>query len=120
MQTLQIIVIFITSTAYGAMIYFTITAFVRLRRLNNQVYTLSRHAYMTLSITMSEHIRKEVDVLNDMKKQFNELLEEERFEDAGRLKNIIDHQEQSVKQSIARFKEVFGADVVKVKINNLE
>lgn len=116
MQTLQIITTLMSIMCYGAMTFLASFAFVRLRRLSNEVGRLHHDVHTTLCITMDEHIRNNVDELNNMKERLEELLEDERFEDAGRLKKIIEHQEHLIEQSIARFKNVFGEDAVRVEM----
>jgi hypothetical protein len=91
-------------------------AFVRLRRLSNEVGRLHHDVHTTLCITMGEHIRNNVDELNSMKERLEELLEDERFEDAARLKKIIEHQEHQIELAIARFKKTFGEDTVRVEM----
>ena len=116
MQTLQIITTLMSIMCYGAMTFLASFAFVRLRRLSNEVGRLHHDVHTTLCITMGEHIRNNVDELNNMKERLEELLEDERFEDAGRLKKIIERQEHLIEQSIARFKNVFGEDAVRVEM----
>lgn len=116
MQTLQIITTLMSIMCYCAMTFLASFAFVRLRRLSNEVGRLHHDVHTTLCITMGEHIRNNVDELNNMKERLEELLEDERFEDAGRLKKIIEHQEHLIEQSIARFKNVFGEDAVRVEM----
>lgn len=65
---------------------------------------------------MGEHIRNNVEELNSMKERFDELMEEERYEEAGHLKKIIEHQEHTVRQSIAQFKKTFDEDTIKVEM----
>ena len=116
MQTLQIIVSIMSVVSYAAMTFLASFAFVRLRRLSDEVSDLRRTTHTTLCITMGEHIRNNVDELNSMKERFDELLEEERFEDASRLKKIIEQQEHVIEQSIDRFKKAFGEDAVRVEM----
>lgn len=116
MQTLQIIVLIMGVVSYAAMTFLASYAFGRLRRLGDEVSDLRRTTHTTLGITMGEHIRNDVDELNSMKERFDELLEEERFEDASRLKKIIEQQEHVVEQSIDRFKKAFGEDTVRVEM----
>ncbi len=116
MQTLQIILSLMSIVAYGAMTLLASFAFVRIRSLSDEVGKLRHDTHTTLCITMGEHIRNNVDELNSMKERLEELLEDERFEDAGRLKKITEHQEHLVEQSIARFKNVFGEDAVRVEM----
>lgn len=116
MQTLQIIVSIMSVVSYTAMTFLAGFAFVRLRRLSDEVSDLRRTTHTTLCITMGEHIRNNVEELNSMKERFDELMEEERYEEAGHLKKIIEHQEHTVRQSIAQFKKTFGEDTVKVEM----
>ncbi len=116
MQTLQIIVSLMSVVSYAVMAFLASFAFVRIRRLTNEVCQLHHDVHTTLCITMGEHIRSNVEELNNMKERLEELLEDERFEDAGRLKKIIEHQEHLTEQSIARFKNVFGEDAVRVEM----
>lgn len=116
MQTLQIIVSLMSIVAYAAMTFLASFAFVRLRSLNSKVNELHHDVHTTLCVTMGEHIRNNVEELNSMKERFDELMEEERYEEAGHLKKIIEHQEHTVRQSIAQFKKTFGEDSVKVEM----
>ena len=118
MQTLQIITMLMSIVAYCAMTFLAGFAFVRIRRLSNEVGRLHHDVHATLCITMGEHIRNDVDELNSMKVRLEELLEDDRFEDAVRLKKIIEHQEHQIDLAIARFKDIFGEDAVKVEVTN--
>ena len=116
MQTLQIIVSIMSVVSYAAMTFLAGFAFVRLRRLSEEVSDLRRTTHTTLCITMGEHIRNNVDELNSMKERFDELLEKECFEDASRLKKIIELQEHAIERSIDHFKKAFGEDAVRVEM----
>ena len=120
MQTLHTIVLFLGGISYAAMTFFACYAFIRLRRMGSDIFDMGDEIHTMLAIAVGEHIRKDVEELNSMKERFDELLEEERFEDASRLKKIIEQQEHVVEQSIDRFKKAFGEDAVRVEMTNLE
>lgn len=112
MTTLQIIVHLVTIVAYVFLIALCITTFRYFRRQQDDIDHINR----TLHILMGEHLRQNVDELNDMKERLEELVEEDRYEDAQRLKQIIDEQERSVKEQIDKFRDTFGEDTVKVEV----
>ena len=116
MTTLQIIVHLVTSVAYVFLIALCITTFRYFRRQQDDIDHINRTLHLLMGISMGEHLRQNVDELNDMKERLEELVEEDRYEDAQRLKQIIDEQERSVKEQIDKFRDTFGEDTVRVEV----
>ena len=111
MTTLRIITDLIVSFGHVALMTIAIVAFLTLRRMERRQRDISRTASTTLMLTMGEHLKSNVEELNDMQHRLSRLVEDEQYEAAEQLKGIIEKHEQTVRQSMEQIKRMFGDNV---------
>lgn len=118
MQTLNIIFTIVAVIANAAMTYFAITAWFELRRMKRDFAGVKRAMVVTTTITVANHVKDSFDQLNDMKETFNQLVEDEQYEEAERLKAAITDAERNAKAATKLFKDICGdsCDVVVTKV----
>ena len=118
MQILNIIFTIVAVIANAAMTYFAITAWFELRRMKRDFAGVKRAMVVTTTITVANHVKDSFDQLNDMKETFNQLVEDEQYEEAERLKSAITDAERNAKAATKLFKDICGdsCDVVVTKV----
>ena len=118
MQILNIIFTIVAVIANAAMTYFAITAWFELRRMKRDFAGVKRAMVVTTTITAANHVKDSFDQLNDMKETFNQLVEDEQYEEAERLKAAITDAERNAKAATKLFKDICGdsCDVVVTKV----
>ena len=118
MQILNIIFTIVAVIANAAMTYFAITAWFELRRMKRDFAGVKRAMVVTTTITVANHVKDSFDQLNDMKETFNQLVEDEQYEEAERLKAAITDAERNAKAATKLFKDICGdsCDVVVTKV----
>ena len=114
MQTLQIIVTVLASMAYAVCTYMAITSFFMLRRTRNNIMRLSRDMERITALALSTHIKQNFEHLAKMKALFERLVEEEKFEEADKLKKQIAFEEKQTNEALQEFKDMFGDDSVSI------
>lgn len=126
MQVLEIILTVVAILAYFATAYFACCAYFYLRRqkdsiktVDDSIETVNISLSRMLMMVMGDHLRDSFREVNALQKEFHELIENERYEEAERLKSIIESAEKSAEKSLHNFKELFGdeCEVVVTKIN---
>jgi uncharacterized protein YqgV (UPF0045/DUF77 family) len=100
--------------AFASMSFFVAYAITVLRNLRRAVYGLKRHVTIMETIIMGEHVRNNFEQLNEMKETFTRLVEDERFEEAERLKAAIANAERNAKAALKHFKDVCGDNLCEV------
>lgn len=120
MQILNIIFTIVAIIANGALTYFAITAWFELRRLKRDFTGMKRAMSIVTTITMGEHVKSNLDQLNEMKETFIKLVEEERYEEAERLKAAIAKVERNAKAAMERFEDICGdrCEIIVTKLKN--
>jgi hypothetical protein len=118
MQILNIIFTIVAVIANAAMTYFAITAWFELRRMKRDFAGVKRAMVVVTTITVANHVKDSFEQLNDMKETFNQLVEEERYEEAEELKNAITNMERNAKAAMERFKDICGdsCEVIVTKV----
>jgi len=118
MQILNIIFTIVAVIANAAMTYFAITAWFELRRMKRDFAGVKRAMVVTTTITVANHVKDSFEQLNDMKDTFNQLVEDEQYEEAERLKAAITDAERNAKAATKLFKDICGdsCDVVVTKV----
>ena len=118
MQILNIILTIVTIIANCFLTWFAITAWLELHRLKRNLTGMERAMAVVTTITMGNHIKDSFEQLNEMKAAFRQLVEEERYEEAERLKAAIANAERNVEQSLKKFKDICGdsCDIVVTKV----
>ena len=108
MQVLNIIFTVMDIVANAALTYFAVSAWFTLRRRQKDVNGMRKAVAITTTLTMGSHVKSNFDEVNKMKATFMHLVENEQYEEARKLQDIIAHAEQSAKESLQRFKETCG------------
>ena len=118
MQILNIILTIVTIIANCFLTWFAITAWFELRRLKRKLTGMEHAMSVVTTITMGNQVKDSFDQLNDMKETFNQLVEEERYEEAEELKNAITNMERNAKAAMERFKDICGdsCEVIVTKV----
>ena len=112
MQILNIIFTIVAVIANAAMTYFAITAWFELRRVK-------RAMAIVTTIAMGERVKSNFDQLNEMKAAFHRLVENEQYEEAEELKNVIAKMELNAEHALKEFKDVCG-DSCEVIVTNVK
>lgn len=120
MQILDIILTIVTIIANCFLTWFAITAWFELRRMKRNLTGMERAMAVVTTITMGNHVKDSFEQLNEMKAAFHQLVEEEQYEEAERLKAAIANAERNVEQSLKKFKDIFGdsCEIVVTKVKN--
>jgi hypothetical protein len=108
MQILNIILNIMAIIANGFLSWFAITAWFEFRRIKKYIIGMSRAISLVTTITMGNYVEDKFDQLNEMRETFNQLVEEERYEEAEELKNAITNVERNAKAAMKHFKDLCG------------
>lgn len=108
MQTLQIILTIVSILAYLATSYMAIMAFFYLRHLKKNKEVLREVLKRLLMLSIANEVRENMRDVNEMKIDFQRLIENEQFEDAEQLKKIISRVEGRVKRMIDELNDGLG------------
>ena len=119
MQALQIITDFIVSIGHVALIAFCITSFMVLRQMIKDINHLKTAQQKCLMVTMAEHLRSNFNEVNTMRETMQELVENEDFEQAEKLKAVLDKAEADALSALKQFKETFGDDIVEIEATKI-
>ncbi len=119
MQILNIIFTIVAIIANAAMTYFAITAWFELRRMKRDFAGVKRAMVVVTTITVANHVKDSFEQLNDMKETFNQLVEDEQYEEAERLKTAITDAERNAKAATKLFKDICG-DSCDVVVTNVK
>lgn len=98
--------------ANAALAFFAVAAWFRLHNVDKKMSAVLRGVSMVSTLTMGQYVKGAFEELERMRATMERLVEEDRFEEAKRLKDIIDKAEHDAKQSLEKFKEI-GGDLVK-------
>lgn len=98
--------------SYLAMTFFVGYSFNKLRELR-------RTQMKMMMLVMSEHLRGTFNELNSLKATFNELVENENFEEAKKLQTVIEKAEVASMNALRHFQDMFGNDACEVTITKV-
>jgi len=104
---------------YGAITYFAVSAWFKLRRMEKQMDEVKYAAMTAMAVTMGEHLRQSFNEINRMQDQLRSLVEQERYEEAERMKSFISDAQQSAMREMKKFKQHFGEDICDVNVMNI-
>ena len=113
MQILNIILSIMAIIANCFLTWFAITAWFELRRMKRAMAVVT-------TITMGNHVKDSFEQLNEMKAAFHQLVEEERYEEAERLKAAIANAERNAEHALKKLKDICGdsCEIVVTKVKN--
>lgn len=112
MEILKVAFTIMATIAYSAMAFFVAYAVTKIRELR-------RTQMKMMMLVMSEHLRGTFNELNSLKATFNELVENENFEEAEKLKGIIEKAEVASMNALRHFQDMFGNDACEVTITKV-
>lgn len=111
MQTIQIIAFITNLVSYTVMSFFACFAFFRLRRQERDLLDIKAAIGKLMAMTAAGHIRDSLNDLNVMRKDLRDLIDNERYEEAEKLKAFITERERNALRQIKHLREHFGDDV---------
>ena len=111
MTTLHTILYLFGGISYIAVTIFACEAWTRLRRMDRRLHDIDRQTSNTLMLTMENHLKNSVDILNDMQRRLRILVEEEQYETAEQLRAAIESQAKNLRLQIEHMKKTFGDKV---------
>lgn len=103
-------------TAYVAMAYLAITAYVRLRHVGLQLDELQAATAKLCALVSAVKLQSDFDHINDMKDTLRQLVESERFEDAAKLQAVIAEQEELALKNMKALQDSYGGKELVVRI----
>lgn len=112
MEILKVAFTIMATIVYSAMTFFVAYAIIKIRELR-------RTQMKMMMLVMSEHLRGTFNELNNLKATLNELVENENFEEAKKLKTVIENAEESAMNALRHFQDMFGNDACKVTITKV-
>lgn len=111
MQILQIFVLVLGCIAYVAITCFVGTSYFKMRQMEKGI----RQIFI---LTMSEHVQKNFEHVQKMKEALQELIADENYKEAAKLKAAINEAEESAIRSLKNFKEIAGDSIREVVVTN--
>lgn len=125
METIEFVIHLCGGIAYGLMSYFAICAWFRLRKLGTDMHDLWKVSAKVYAIVSALKLQSTFDQLNEMKNTLRQLVQADQFEEAAKLKEIVEKQEREALESLKKFQDTFGGegvnvDVKQIKIKNEE
>ena len=108
MEILRITLFVVSTVCYGAIIFFTLRAYRRLQRQQEDMKELKFVSFRVFAIVSALKLQVELDMIAKMKQAMKDCIEQEDFEEATRLKELIDRQEKQATQLVKEFKDAFG------------
>ena len=120
MEVLKILVTVAGMVAYAAVVFFAIAAWFRLREMERRTKATLRGVSLLTTLAMGHHVKENFEEVNRMKRAFEQLVEEERYEDAERMKSVIDKAERDAERALEHFKDTFGEvmDITVTKVGD--
>ena len=97
--------------ASGAMTFFAVSAWFTLRRVSADVLELEKATGKMYAIVSVLKIQMSFNQLNDLKEVFNELISAEQFEEAAKLKAVIENEERQILREIEQCQKTCGEHV---------
>lgn len=119
MEIIQIILSIVVCITYSVLIGLAITVFFYMRRQQREMLDIKKLQTRMFILVMSEHLRNDVNQLNDMNKELCELVDDERYEDADRLKITINELKKSTLSKLHRFQQEFGDTIFELKVTKI-
>lgn len=116
MQILQVILGIVAAISYGAVGFIAGYAFIRLRRMERLLMQIHHETKATLATALGEHLRTSFREINEMRSRLYQAVESDDYEEADRLKGIIEAAEKAAMHELENFRNTFGEDCVDIKL----
>lgn len=114
---LQTISLFAMVVTYCVMCCFVFYAIFSLRQLNKELFDVKKALRSMLLIVKSEHLRNQAKDLDSMNAKMQGFIHNDQYEEAERLKTIIDECAQSFMKGLSELKKEFGDEIEIKKIS---
>jgi len=118
MHTIQIIDSIVSIVAYVAMSFLVGFTFVRIRLQESALKNLTACTVKMTALVTAGFLKSQFESINEMKDQFRCLVEEERYEEAERLKGFILKAEQEAFRELEKFHKQFAGTNVDVRVDD--
>ena len=118
MEILHIILTIMAIIAYGVTAGFTYFAFGKMFRLQKDIKDMKHTLAVNTALTMAMHVKSSIVELNEMKRTLRHLIEDERFEEAEKLQDLIVKTEKNAKETIEQMNSAFG-DIAEIHLTNI-
>ena len=115
METMNFVLCLCGVIAYWLVSYFAVSAWSRLRKFGSDMHDLQKVSAKVYAIVYALKLQSTFDQLNEMKDTLRQLAQDEQFEEAAKLKEIVEKQEREAQESLKEFRETFGGEYVKVE-----
>lgn len=106
--------------AYGLMSYFAISAWFRLRKFGTDMHDLQKVSAKVYVIVSALKLQSTFDQLNEMKNTLRQLVHDEQFEEAAKLKEILEVQESEALKGLKAFQKTFCGEDIKVNLKQIK
>ena len=121
MQTLDIILTVSALITNFALSFLVVYEWFALRRLNAAVRGMRGALVKTFSLVFGNHVKSMFDELNKMKGTLSYLVEHEQYEEAEKLKTLIDRAEKNAMDALKEANNLCkGECVIELKEINLD
>ena len=117
-QALQTFGYALAMLSYGVLTLFAVSAWFRLRRMESDVAETRTAATLALIRVTAEQLKRSFEDVNKMRDTMRRLVEQERYEEAERLKAVIAETERIAMTELRDFKERFADNIVEVNLTN--
>ena len=117
-QVLQTIGLVLGIAFYAAAGFCLVNGWIRLRRMESDVNDARIAATQTLFRVTGDHIKQSFEDVNKMRDTLRRLVEQERYEEAKRLKAVIAETERIAMTELRDFKERFADNIDEVSLTN--
>ena len=116
METLKIIAYIMTVLSYGILAYTAIALYFKMRRMQKDMYMTKETLRKIFGMTMSLHVDSKFDQVEKMKKTLQELIENEQYEDAERLRNAIEQAQEVAVKQLEILKKYFDEEIIEINM----
>ena len=116
MTVVDSIVVSVCFVSYSAVTFFAMEAWYMLRRQKSILEDIMFRQNRMGNIVFAEYVITNFEVLNRLKEQLRELVKDERYDQAEKMKGFIKEAEENAMYSLKKFREVYGdADGINIK-----
>lgn len=119
MEVLHIIVSILGMFAYTAAIFFATSAFFKMKLYQKKLSFIETSIQKILIITLGDRLRKNFEDLNELKHKLAVLIEHEQYEEAQKLRKVIEKVEENAFKSLKNFQKTYGEDMCEIVISEI-
>lgn len=119
MEVLHIIVSVLGLLSYGTAIFFATSAFFKMKLYQDKLSFMETSIQKILIITLGERMRKNFEDLNELNLKLADLIEHEQYEEAEKLKKVIEKVKENAFNSLKNFQKTFGKDMCETVISEI-